>query len=69
MGEYKKAVQYLKKTVELSPKYAEAYVYLGIAHLKLDEKAEAKEALGKAQQFDPYGKFGAQAQEYLQLLP
>ena len=68
-GDYKKAVQFLKKAVDLAPQYAEAYLYLGVAQLKLGQNAEAKAALGKAQQFDAYGKFGAQAQEYLRLLP
>lgn len=68
-GEYQKAINNLEIAVKHSSQYVEAYLFLGIAHLKLDQIPEARKYFTTARKLDPYGKFGAKAQDYLQMLP
>lgn len=57
LGNSKKAVESLKKAVELYPDFALAYNLLGVEYLRLDRPAEATDALRQALRLTP-GEFG-----------
>ncbi len=48
------AMMFLDKAITLGQKTAEAYYYLGSAYVKLDRPENAREALGKAIEINPY---------------
>src|SRR5215472_309862 len=47
------SLSHFRKAIELYPKYAEAWVLLSLAHLKLNQRADALEDVGKAIEADP----------------
>ncbi len=53
LGNHQKAMQYLKIAVGFRPQSKEAWYYLGIAHKKLNNKAESEECVKKALEIDP----------------
>jgi tetratricopeptide (TPR) repeat protein len=47
------AIRHFRKAVEQYPKYAEAWLLMTVAHLKLNQREDAKTAIGKAIEGDP----------------
>jgi Flp pilus assembly protein TadD len=52
-GDFRKAVQYLKESIGQETTDGPALCYLGLAHYRLNEKRESREALVKALELNP----------------
>ncbi|HSL81868.1 MAG TPA: tetratricopeptide repeat protein, partial [Thermoanaerobaculia bacterium] len=61
-GAFQEAAEHLRRVTELRPVHAEAWEYLGAAHLALGRPAEAADALRRALAVDP-----ARGRAYLRL--
>ena len=64
-NEFRRAVDLLKESLGRAKHDPEAQFYLGMAHLKLGEQAQAREALRQTVSLDATGKFAAPAEETL----
>lgn len=64
-GDAPRAVQLLRESVRKLPNNAEAFYYLGQAHAKLNQKAEAKQALQQALALNLKAPLAAEAQKLL----
>ncbi len=62
------AIKELGFVLNIAPLYPEANLDMGMCMLKKGEKETAREHFIKVLEVDPMGKWGAQAQEYLNLL-
>lgn len=52
-GEYKEAIEFLKKAIELNPELSEAYYNLGISYERLGKHKDAIEVLEKSIELSP----------------
>ncbi|MEP6662518.1 MAG: tetratricopeptide repeat protein, partial [Verrucomicrobiota bacterium] len=64
-GEYQRAVQLLRESARQKTKDAEIFYYLGLAHLKLKENKESKEALQQSLSLNLSGKMAEEAKRVL----
>ncbi|MHC4184300.1 MAG: tetratricopeptide repeat protein [Planctomycetota bacterium] len=52
-GDYRKAVEDLKRSIEINPRYATSYAILGMAYERLDLSLQAIESYGRAIELNP----------------
>ena len=52
-GEYQRAIEKFSQTIELDPKYAEAYYIRGLSYANLGQYEKAIEDYDKAIELDP----------------
>jgi tetratricopeptide (TPR) repeat protein len=67
-GKDAEAAATLQQAVTIDPKFARAYYELGMCYVRMDKKAEAREALGKYLEIEPSGKDAPTAKEMLTYL-
>ena len=65
---YQDSTAILEKALQLNPYYAEAHLDMGISYMKLGNNEKAVFHFKKALEYEPLGKIGSQAQEFLNLL-
>lgn len=68
-GDFRQAINHLRKSLELSPSLAEAHYRLGECHRALDNLDEARTAFQAAANLAPETEFGRKARENLDRLP
>lgn len=67
-GKDAEAAVALQQAVTIDPKFARAYYEQGMCYVRMDKKAEAREALGKYLELEPNGKDASTAKEMLSYL-
>jgi type IV pilus biogenesis/stability protein PilW len=64
---YQDAANILERGLQLRPIYPEAMLDLSLVVCKQGNKQRGRELLKRVKQIDPYGEFGARADEYMML--
>ncbi|MBN2255218.1 MAG: tetratricopeptide repeat protein [Deltaproteobacteria bacterium] len=64
-GNSEKAIEHLKKSIELAPYIAESHYWLGMSYLRVNDMKGALKELRTAVDLDPQSPYGKKAQECL----
>jgi len=68
LDRYADAKSILERALEIKPVYPEAMLDLSLVYIKLGDKQRAYTLVKRVKQIDPYGEFGARADEILNLI-